>query len=86
MPGLCPQTVKHYREVRPPVALRRARQGRAYENPNVPYVLPDGSHARDIHGKELKLTLPDSDSGVYLRDMQGKSQVNIWCRPPGSWR
>src|SRR5258708_7770732 len=23
-----------------------------YENPNVPYVLPDGTHARDIHGKE----------------------------------
>ena len=26
-----------------------------YENPNVPYVLPDGTHARDIHGKEIKL-------------------------------
>ena len=55
-----------------------------YENPNVPYVLPDGSHARDVHGKELKLKLPDSDSGVYLRDMKGKSQVNIWCWPIGS--
>ena len=53
-------------------------------NPNIPYILPDGTHARDIHGKELKLALPDSDSGVYLRDMTGKSQVNIWCWPIGS--
>jgi hypothetical protein len=55
-----------------------------YENPNVPYILPDGTHARDIHGKEIKLTLPDSDSGVYVRDMKGKSQINIWCWPIGS--
>ena len=55
-----------------------------YTNPNVPYVLPDGSHARGADGKELKLALPDSDSGVYLRDMAGKSQVNIWCWPIGS--
>lgn len=55
-----------------------------YENPNIPYVLPDGTHARDTKGKELKLKLPDSDSGVYLRDMKGKSQVNIWCWPIGS--
>jgi hypothetical protein len=55
-----------------------------FENPNVPYVLPDGTHARDIHGKELKLKLPDSDSGVYVRDMKGKSQINIWCWPIGS--
>ncbi len=53
-------------------------------NPNVAYVLPDGSLARGVDGKELKLTLPDSDSGVYLRDMNGKSQVNIWCWPIGS--
>jgi hypothetical protein len=55
-----------------------------YENPNVPYILPDGTHARDIHGKEIKLKLPDSDSGIYLRDMSGKSQINIWCWPIGS--
>ncbi len=53
-------------------------------NPNIPYVLPDGTHARGVDGEELKLTLPDSDSGVYLRDMKGKSQVNIWCWPIGS--
>ena len=55
-----------------------------YENPNIPYVLPDGTHARGVDGKDLKLKLPDSDSGVYLRDPKGKSQVNIWCWPIGS--
>jgi Domain of Unknown Function (DUF1080) len=54
-----------------------------YTNPNVPYILPDGTHARDIHGKELKLALPDSDSGIYLRG-SGTYQVNIWCWPIGS--
>lgn len=53
-------------------------------NPNMPYVLPDGTHARGTDGKPLKLALPDSDSGLYLRDMKGKSQVNIWCWPIGS--
>ena len=53
-------------------------------NPNIPYVLPDGTHARGVDGQDLKLALPDSDSGVYLRDMKGKSQVNIWCWPIGS--
>jgi hypothetical protein len=55
-----------------------------FTNPNVYYVLPDGSHARGVDGRPLKLALPDSDSGVYLRDMKGKSQVNIWCWPIGS--
>jgi hypothetical protein len=54
-----------------------------YINPNVPYILPDGTHARDIHGKEMKLALPDSDSGIYLRG-EGNYQVNIWCWPIGS--
>jgi type 1 glutamine amidotransferase len=52
-------------------------------NKNVPYILPDGTHARDIHGKELRLALPDADSGVYLRG-DGRFQVNIWCWPIGS--
>jgi type 1 glutamine amidotransferase len=52
-------------------------------NKNVPYILPDGTHARDVHGKELRLTLPDADSGVYLRG-DGRFQVNIWCWPIGS--
>lgn len=54
-----------------------------YVNPNVPYILPDGTHARDIHGKEMRLALPDSDSGVFLRG-DGRYQVNIWCWPIGS--
>lgn len=54
-----------------------------YVNPNVPYILPDGSHARDIHGKEMKMALPDSDSGILLRG-SGRNQINIWCWPIGS--
>ncbi len=54
-----------------------------YINKNVPYILPDGTHARDIHGKEMKLALPDADSGVFLRG-DGFFQVNIWCWPVGS--
>jgi hypothetical protein len=52
-------------------------------NQNVPYILPDGTHARDIYGKEMKLSLPDSDSGVILRG-DVRNQVNIWCWPIGS--
>jgi len=54
-----------------------------YVNPNVPYILPDGTHARDTHGQEMKLALPDSDSGVFIRG-SGRHQVNIWCWPIGS--
>ncbi|WP_165251379.1 3-keto-disaccharide hydrolase [Paludisphaera soli] len=52
-------------------------------NKHIPYILPDGSHARDIHGKPLQLALPDSDSGVFLRG-DGTYQANIWCWPIGS--
>jgi hypothetical protein len=52
-------------------------------NKSVPYILPDGTHAKDIHGKELRLSLPDADSGVFLRG-HGDFQVNIWCWPIGS--
>jgi hypothetical protein len=54
-----------------------------YINPNVKYVLPDGSNARGVNGKELNLPLPDSDSGIYLRG-NPRNQVNIWCWPIGS--
>src|SRR5688572_12946374 len=54
-----------------------------YVNPNVPYILPDGTHARDVQGKEMRMSLPDSDSGIYLRGT-GKNQINIWCWPIGS--
>jgi type 1 glutamine amidotransferase len=52
-------------------------------NKNVPYILPDGTHAKDIRGKEMRMSLPDADSGVFLRG-DGKFQVNIWCWPIGS--
>ncbi len=54
-----------------------------YINPRVPYILPDGTHAKDITGKEMTLSLPDSDSGILLRG-NGRNQVNIWCWPIGS--
>ena len=54
-----------------------------YVNPGVPYILPDGTHARDIHGKEMRMALPDSDSGIFIRG-SGRHQVNIWCWPIGS--
>jgi hypothetical protein len=52
-------------------------------NKSIPYILPDGTHAKDVHGKELRLPLPDADSGVFLRG-NGDYQVNIWCWPIGS--
>lgn len=54
-----------------------------YINPRVPYILPDGTHARDTTGKPLQLALPDSDSGIFLRG-SAKYQINIWCWPIGS--
>lgn len=54
-----------------------------YINPRVPYILPDGTHARDTKGRELSLALPDSDSGIFLRG-SGTYQINIWCWPIGS--
>ncbi|MDD2600289.1 MAG: DUF1080 domain-containing protein [Kiritimatiellae bacterium] len=54
-----------------------------YVNPNVRQVLPDGSDAVGPDGKLIALSMPDSDSGIYLRGM-GKYQVNIWCWPVGS--
>ncbi len=54
-----------------------------YVNPRIPYILPDGTHARDIQGSVMRMALPDSDSGIFLRDA-GKAQVNIWCWPIGS--
>jgi len=54
-----------------------------YVNQGVPYILPDGTHAKDVTGKEHRLALPDSDSGIYLRG-EGRFQVNIWCWPIGS--
>jgi len=49
----------------------------------VPIVLQDGTHLQDKNGKDIKLALPNADSGIYLRG-SGKSQINIWCWPVGS--
>ncbi|WP_337176460.1 DUF1080 domain-containing protein [Paludisphaera sp.] len=54
-----------------------------FVNEGIPYILPDGTHARDVTGKELRLALPDSDSGIFLRG-DGRYQANIWCWPIGS--
>lgn len=53
-----------------------------YKNPNVPVILPSGLHKLDENGREIKMVVPDSDSGVLLRG-SSKSQLNIWCWPTG---
>ena len=52
-------------------------------NENVPIILPDGTHKLDENGEIIRMALPDSDSGIYLRG-QSKAQVNIWSWPIGS--
>jgi Domain of Unknown Function (DUF1080) len=54
-----------------------------YTNPNVPIILSSGLHKKDADGKEIRLNVPDSDSGIYLRGFS-KAQVNIWGWPVGS--
>lgn len=54
-----------------------------YVNPNVPIIRFDGTHKKDADGKEIRLSVPDSDSGILLRGTS-KAQVNIWCWPIGS--
>lgn len=54
-----------------------------YVNPNVTIVLPDGTNKKGPDGKTIRISVPDSDSGIYLRG-QPKAQVNIWSWPVGS--
>ncbi len=54
-----------------------------YPNRNVPIILPDGTHKKGADGKEIVTTVPDADSGIYLRGLP-KAQVNIWNWPIGS--
>src|SRR5438874_4472488 len=54
-----------------------------YVNPSVPIIRFDGTHKKDALGKEIRIAVPDSDSGIYLRG-SSKAQVNIWCWPIGS--
>lgn len=52
-------------------------------NPRVPFILPTGLHKLDETGKEITISVPDSDSGILYR-MPGGDQANIWCWPIGS--
>jgi Domain of Unknown Function (DUF1080) len=54
-----------------------------WKNPNVPLILPSGLHKKDEKGNPIKMTVPDSDSGIILRGT-GKCQANIWGWPIGS--
>ena len=54
-----------------------------YINPNVPIVRFDGTHKKNAEGKDIRIPVPDSDSGVFLRGSD-KAQVNIWSWPVGS--
>jgi hypothetical protein len=54
-----------------------------YTNPSVPIIKPDGTHKKDAEGRDIRMAVPDSDSGIYLRG-SSKAQVNIWCWPVGS--
>ena len=50
---------------------------------DMPIVLADGTNLKDDSGAEIKLPMPNADSGIFLRG-EHKSQVNIWCWPVGS--
>lgn len=54
-----------------------------YLNPRIPVLRFDGTHKLGPDGKPITLTMPDSDSGVYVRG-SSKAQINIWCWPCGS--
>ena len=54
-----------------------------YVNPNVPIIRFDGTHKKNAEGRDIRIPVPDSDSGIFLRG-SNKAQVNIWCWPIGS--
>jgi hypothetical protein len=54
-----------------------------YTNPNVHMIRHDGTHKKDASGRDIRIPVPDSDSGIYLRG-ESKAQVNIWNWPIGS--
>jgi gluconolactonase len=54
-----------------------------FVNPSVTVVRWDGTDKKDASGRTIRIAMPDSDSGVYLRG-SNKSQVNIWSWPIGS--
>jgi Domain of Unknown Function (DUF1080) len=54
-----------------------------YLNPSVPIIRHDGTHKKDAAGRDIRIAVPDSDSGIFLRG-SNKAQVNIWGWPIGS--
>lgn len=50
---------------------------------SIPVVLPDGTHKKGEDGKEIRIEIPNADSGVFVRG-SSRSQINIWCWPIGS--
>jgi Domain of Unknown Function (DUF1080) len=58
-------------------------KGTPYVNPSVPIIRYDGTHKKDVNGREIRIAVPDSDSGIFLRG-SSKAQVNIWGWPIGS--
>jgi len=54
-----------------------------YVNPNVSIIRLDGTPKKNAEGGDIRISVPDSDSGIYLRGSD-KAQVNIWCWPAGS--
>ena len=54
-----------------------------FVNHNARIIRPDGTYQRDAGGEVIRISVPDSDSGIYLRG-SSKAQVNIWCWPVGS--
>jgi len=54
-----------------------------FVNRQAAVIRPDGSHKLGADGKEILLSIPDADSGIFLRGFR-KAQVNIWCWPVGS--
>jgi hypothetical protein len=54
-----------------------------WKNKGVPLILPSGLHKLNENGEEIRMVVPDSDSGILLRGT-GKAQANIWCWPIGS--
>lgn len=54
-----------------------------WNNPRVPLIMPDGTHKLNEHNEEIRMVVPDSDSGILFRG-EGGTQANIWCWPIGS--
>ena len=52
-------------------------------NENAQVIRPDGTPQRDENGEVIRIAIPDSDSGIYVRGTS-KAQINIWTWPVGS--